>query len=96
MELFLIYSDYLLTEHALTSTHCPPFILSRIGQTFLYQFSPTLTQSIAIVHAKLCNRPRKALHLPTQSFASANAKLCIYLGRYLRFCAYSATITYMK
>ena len=28
-------------------------------------------------HAKLCNRPRKALHLPTQSFASAHAKLCI-------------------
>ena len=28
-------------------------------------------------NAKLCNRPRKALHLPTQSFASANAKLCI-------------------
>ena len=54
MELFLIYSDYLLTEHALTSTHCPPFILSRIGQTFLCQFSPTLTQSIAIVHAKHC------------------------------------------
>ena len=54
MELFLIYSDYLLTEHALTSTHCPPFILSRIGQTFLCQFSPTLTQSIAIVNAKHC------------------------------------------
>ena len=69
MELFLIYSDYLLTEHALTSTHCPPFILSRIGQTFLYQFSPTLTQSIAIVHAKLCICPRKALHPPTQSIA---------------------------
>ena len=80
MELFLIYSDYLLTEHALTSTHCPPFILSRIGQTFLYQFSPTLTQSIAIVHAKLCICPRKALHLPTQSFASANAKHCLHLG----------------
>ena len=69
MELFLIYSDYLLTEHALTSTHCPPFILSRIGQTFLCQFSPTLTQSIAIVHAKLCICPRKALHPPTQSIA---------------------------
>ena len=80
MELFLIYSDYLLTEHALTSTHCPPFILSRIGQTFLCQFSPTLTQSIAIVHAKLCICPRKALHPPTQSFASANAKHCLHLG----------------
>ena len=77
MELFLIYSDYLLTEHALTSTHSPPFILSRIGQTFLYQFSPTLTQSIAIVRAKLCNRPRKALHPPTQSFASADANVCL-------------------
>ena len=80
MELFLIYSDYLLTEHALTSTHCPPFILSRIGQTFLCQFSPTLPQSIAIVHAKLCIHQRKALHLPTQSFASAYAKLCLHLG----------------
>ena len=77
MELFLIYSDYLLTEHALTSTHCPPFILSRIGQTFLCQFSPTLTQSIAIVHAKHCNRPRKALQSSTQSFAIVHAKLCI-------------------
>ena len=76
MELFLIYSDYLLTEHALTSTHCPPFILSRIGQTFLCQFSQlsrkalqSSTQSFAIVHAKLCICQRKALHPPTQSIA---------------------------
>ena len=27
-------------------------------------------------HAKHCNRPRKALHLPTQSFASVHVKLC--------------------
>ena len=68
---------------------------------------------LPISDAKLCIRPRKALHLPTQSFASAHAKLCIrqrkalpsfrssiamffQQSRYLRFCAYSATITYMK
>ena len=32
---------------------------------------------LPISDAKLCIRPRKALHLPTQSFASAYAKLCI-------------------
>ena len=31
-----------------------PFILSRIGQTFQCQFSPTLTQSFASAHAKHC------------------------------------------
>ena len=32
----------------------PPFLLSRIGLTFLCQFSPTLTQSFASAHAKHC------------------------------------------
>ena len=32
--------------------------------------------SFAYLRAKLCIRPRKALHLPTQSIACANAKLC--------------------
>ena len=32
---------------------------------------------LPISDAKLCNRPRKALHVLPQSFASANAKLCI-------------------
>ena len=58
---------------------------------------PSLTQSIAIAHAKLCNCPRKALQLPTQSFATANAKLC-NCPRLpsTRFCAFSATITNMN
>ncbi|MDD6670516.1 MAG: hypothetical protein PUE52_01620, partial [Prevotella sp.] len=30
----------------------------------------------AYLRAKLCNRQRKALHAPMQSFAIANAKLC--------------------
>ena len=33
--------------------------------------------SFAYLRAKLCIRPRKALHLPTQSIAIANAKHCI-------------------
>ena len=33
--------------------------------------------SFAYLRAKLCIRPRKALHAPMQSFAIANAKLCI-------------------
>ncbi len=32
---------------------------------------------LPISDAKLCIRPRKALHLPTQSFAFVLAKLCI-------------------
>ena len=32
--------------------------------------------SFAYLRAKLCIRPGKALHLPTQSIACANAKLC--------------------
>ena len=32
--------------------------------------------SFAYLRAKLCIRPRKALHPPTQSIACANAKLC--------------------
>ena len=32
--------------------------------------------SFANLRAKHCIRPRKALHLPTQSIACANAKLC--------------------
>ena len=32
--------------------------------------------SFAYLRAKLCIRPRKALHLPTQSIACANAKRC--------------------
>ena len=38
---------------------------------------------LPISDAKLCIRPRKALHLPTQSFASAHAKLCICLRKAL-------------
>ena len=38
-------------------------------------------------HAKHCNRPRKALHPPTQSFASANAKLCICSRKALQLSA---------
>ena len=53
-----------------------PFLLFRIGQTFLCQFSPTPTQSFATANAKHCIRQRKALHPPTQSIASANAKHC--------------------
>ena len=33
--------------------------------------------SFAYLRAKLCIRPRKALHAPMQSFAIANAKHCI-------------------
>ena len=47
-----------------------PFLLFRIGLTISV---PVLS----ISHAKLCIRQRKALHPPTQSFASANAKHCI-------------------
>ena len=47
-----------------------PFLLFRIGLTISV---PVLS----ISHAKLCIHQRKALHLPTQSFATANAKLCI-------------------
>ena len=32
---------------------------------------------LPISDAKLCNRPRKALHVLPQSFASAYAKLCM-------------------
>ena len=46
-----------------------PFLLFRIGLTISV---PVLS----ISHAKLCIRQRKALHPPTQSFASANAKHC--------------------
>ena len=37
--------------------------------------------SFAYLRAKLCIRPRKALHLPTQSIACANAKLCMFFHR---------------
>ena len=47
-----------------------PFLLFRIGLTISV---PVLS----ISHAKLCIRQRKALQLPTQSFAFANAKHCI-------------------
>ena len=47
-----------------------PFLLFRLGLTISV---PVLS----ISHAKLCIRQRKALHPPTQSFASANAKHCI-------------------
>ena len=47
-----------------------PFLLFRIGLTISV---PVLS----ISHAKLCIRQRKALHPPTQSFASTNAKHCI-------------------
>ena len=47
-----------------------PFLLFRIGLTISV---PVLS----ISHAKLCIRQRKALHPPTQSFATANAKHCI-------------------
>ena len=33
---------------------------------------------LPISDAKLCNRPRKALHVPKQSIASAYAKHCSY------------------
>ena len=46
-----------------------PFLLFRIGLTISV---PVLS----ISHAKLCIHQRKALHPPTQSFASANAKHC--------------------
>ena len=42
-----------------------PFLLFRI---VLIKSAPA--------NAKHCNHPRKALQLPTQSFAIANAKLC--------------------
>ena len=44
------------------------------------QFFPSQTQRIASPQAKLCIRPRKALQLPTQSFASALAKHCVKRG----------------
>ena len=47
-----------------------PFLLFRIGLTISV---PVLS----ISHAKLCIHQRKALHPPTQSFASTNAKHCI-------------------
>ena len=47
-----------------------PFLLFRIGLTISV---PVLS----ISHAKLCIHQRKALHPPTQSFATANAKHCI-------------------
>ena len=37
--------------------------------------------SFAYLRAKLCIRPRKALHAPMQSFAIANAKLCMFFHR---------------
>ena len=39
---------------------------------------------LPISDAKLCNRSRKALHVPTQSIACANAKLCIRLRKALQ------------
>ena len=41
--------------------------------------APEGEQFLTIPDAKLCNRPRKALQSPTQSFAFAHAKLCIRL-----------------
>ena len=38
---------------------------------------------LPISDAKLCIRPRKALHLPTQSFATVHAKLCMCLRKAL-------------
>ena len=38
---------------------------------------------LPISDAKLCIRPRKALHVLPQSFASAYAKLCIRLRKRL-------------
>ena len=43
-----------------------PFLLFRI---VLIKSAPA--------NAKLCNRQRKALQPPTQSFATTNAKLCL-------------------
>ena len=37
--------------------------------------------SFAYLRAKLCIRPRKALHAPMQSIACANAKLCMFFHR---------------
>ena len=53
-----------------------PFLLFRIGLTISV---PVLS----ISHAKHCIRQRKALHLPTQSFASANTSIAHANGCYL-------------
>ena len=73
--LVLFWADTGPTEITLGGNSAPygestlPFLLSRIGLTISVPVLP-------ISDAKLCIRQRKALHLPTQSFASANAKLC--------------------
>ena len=47
----------------------PPFSLIQNRTNDFCANIANLTQSIASANAKLCNRPRKALHLSTQSFA---------------------------
>ena len=57
-----------------------PFLLSKIGLTFLCQFCPSRTQSIATVPANVYNCPCKALRpLPqtSVSFASNACSLCL-------------------
>ena len=56
----------------------PPFSLIQNNiDRICANYCLSKTQSFATAHAKLCNCPRKALHLPTQSFAFAIAMLCI-------------------
>ena len=49
----------------------------------IYENMSLFTQSFASAHAKLCIRPRKALHCLLQSIAFAHAKLCVWDGQKL-------------
>ena len=51
---------------------------------------------LPISDAKLCNRPRKALHVLPQSFASAYAKHCMCLRKALHVPTQSIACAYAK
>ena len=73
----------------------------RSYMTYMVNLSPLISNRtdaflpvLSILDAKLCNRQRKALQSPTQSFASAHAKLCICLCKRLLEKAPSFRIIY--
>ena len=51
---------------------------------------------LPISDAKLCIRPRKALHVPTQSIACAYAKLCMCSRKALHVPTQSIACAYAK
>ncbi|MCI7687456.1 MAG: hypothetical protein MSS15_03875, partial [Prevotella sp.] len=65
------------------------FSYPEIGLTISCASLAHLTQSFAFANAKLCICQRKALHLPSQSFASVPTNVCgkrrLHLGDFPMF-----------